>query len=154
MSLSLDYSAMVTATTLLLSWLLLTSNIMAPMAFSRAGTMNAGHQKLTKKVVLKRISDNLMPPPQISVMDNSSYQHYHYPQQDTNTTTNTTQIHHHSHTHYMSNDVPAPQPKNDVNRVFYNWFPDTMARVDSIITVNIPIPFCQFENSPCKPIEF
>ena len=155
MSLSLDYSAMVT--TCLLSWLLLTSNILAPMAFSQAGTMTsqhpAGHQKLTKKVVIKRISDE----PKLSL--DSSYHHYHYPTQEVNNTNTTNltelnpepkQIHHHSHSHYEIPVIP-PAPKSDVSRVFYNWFPDTMARVDSIITVNIPIPFCQFENSPCKP---
>lgn len=165
MSLSLDYSAMVTTTTTLsLSWLLLTSNIMAPMAFSQAGTMTAGDQKLMKKVVIKRadlgpfierVSNDL----KASVMD-TSYQHYHYPNQESNHTNSTNseprQIHHtHSHSHYDIPVIPPPAAKSsDVSRVFYNWFPDTTARVDSIITVSVPIPFCQFENSPCKPLPF
>ena len=97
----------------------------------------SGHQKLTKKVVIKRISDD------------SNYQHYHYPQvtNDTNSTS-VPQLHH--HTHILSNEIPQMAPKSQVNRVFYNWFPDTMARVDSSLVINIPIPFCQFDNSPCK----
>ena len=173
MSLSLDYSAMVTTTTtLLLSWLLLTSNIMAPMAFSQAGTMTsqhpAGNQKLMKKVVIKRADigpfieriSNDLKAPKLSVMD-TSYQHYHYPTQEFNNTNSTTttnsepkQIHHHSHSHYDIPVIPPAPKSSDVSRVFYNWFPDTTARVDSIITVSVPIPFCQFENSPCKPLPF
>ena len=145
-----DYSSMMRlcTRTSFLSWLILTSNTMSTiLAFSRSGTMSSyppsGHQKLTKKVVIKRISDD------------TSYQHYHYPQQNTNHTNATSSLPLSAKevpdTHMISNDIPQmKQPKSDVNRIFYNWFPDTMARVDSLVTISVPIPFCQFENSPCK----
>lgn len=59
-----------------------------------------------------------------------------------------TYSHHYDHHDHMMS-VPVERPK--VTRVFTNFFPGSTAILESAFKVSIPIPFCQFENAPCKP---
>lgn len=109
------------------TWLLLTFQTMHTLAFSSMGTMSANdhHQFPPRKVLVKRV-----PEKNPLVQDTLPTYSHHYDHHD----------------HMMS--VPMERPK--VTRVFTNFFPGSTATIESAFKVNIPIPFCQFENAPCK----
>ena len=114
-------------------WLLLSLPIMETLAFTSKGTLtdNQIPQGQWKKVVVKRVPEKLTPPSQ-AVAYNDTLPAYH-------------------HRHYYADPLMSvPEPRPQIKRVFGNFFPGTMAVVESALKINIPIPFCQFENSPCK----
>ena len=108
------------------SWLLLTLPMMQTLAFTSTGTLTQNGPNF-KKVLVKRVPEIYTPP----TIYNETLPTYH-------------------HHHYDDPLMRIPESRPKVTRVFGNFFPGTMAVVESALKVSIPIPFCQFENSPCK----
>ena len=74
--------------------------------------------------------------------------------------------HHNQHDHHDHNEVnivtttetlsipTTNSTRPRITRVFQNILgPGTTAVVESALKISIPIPFCQFENAPCKIFE-
>ena len=130
-------------------WLLLSLPIMESLAFTATGTMSnestpskSSKSLKMRKVILKRNPEVHLTPPEVSNYIQEPYKLYN----DTSLPT-----HHHYHHHgYHQDPLMMDQPRPKVTRFFGNFFPGTEAVIESALSIHIPIPFCQFENSPCK----
>ena len=123
-------------------WLLLSLPIMESWALTATPT-KSGKVLKTRKVLVKRNPEVQLTPPEIST------NYVEQPLELYNDIPLTT-YHHHHHHGYHQDMTMIDQPKPKVTRFFGNFFPGSMATIDTALNIHIPIPFCQFENSPCK----
>ena len=122
-------------------WLLLSLPIMESWALTETPT-KSGKVLKTRKVLVKRNPEVHLTPPEISNYVEKPLELY----DDTPLTT----YHHHHHHGYHQDMTMIDQPKPKVTRFFGNFFPGIEATIETLLSIHIPIPFCQFENSPCK----